>query len=158
MIILGIDPGTTRIGYGVVESDKNRMVPVEYGLISNPGKVRSIDLVNTHKQLSKIIDKHHPEIVAIEKLFFTNNVTTAMSVSEFRGVLLFTCAQKGVPVVELTPTEIKSGISGYGKADKNQVQRMVKMILGIKEDIKPDDVADALAIAICGASNIIPVK
>lgn len=158
MIIIGIDPGTTRIGYGVVKSEGNKITPVDYGLISNPGKIRESDLMSTYDQLSTIIDKYKPDKISIERLFFKQNIKTALSVSEFRGVILLVCAKKGVPVVELTPSEVKSGVSGYGKADKNQVHRMVKMILGIKEDIKPDDVADALAIAICGASNILSDK
>lgn len=158
MNILGIDPGTTRIGYGVVKSEKNKITPVEYGLIDNPGKDRVFSLLNTHNSILALIDKYSPSQVSIEKLFFTNNKTTAMAVSEFRGVILLACAQRNTPVVELTPLQIKSGVTGYGKADKAQVQRMVKMILGIKEEIKPDDVADALAIAICGASNILSFK
>lgn len=158
MTILGIDPGTTQIGYGVVSYQDNSFKAIEYGLIKNPGRVRSDDLISTYDQIVGLIDKYQPERIAIEKLFFATNQKTAMSVSEMRGVILLACARKGMPIIELTPLQVKSYISNYGKADKNQVQRIVRMILGIKEEIRPDDVTDALAIAICGTSNILSHK
>ena len=155
MIILGIDPGTTRIGFGVVESDKNRLTVVDYGIISAPGKNKTADYKLISEKLSEIISAHKPERAGVEKLFFSNNQKTAMSVAEARGVIMLTLANHGLKIREVTPQEVKQGISGYGKADKNQVQRMVRLILGIKTGIRPDDAADALAIAICCTNNNI---
>lgn len=155
MIILGIDPGTTRIGFGVIESNKNRLTVIDYGIISTPGKDKSLDYKLISEGLSKLISAYKPERAGIEKLFFSNNQKTAMSVAEARGVVVLTFANHGVPVLEFTPQQVKQAISSYGKADKNQVQRMVRLVLSIKEEIKPDDAADALAIAICAANNSI---
>ncbi|MBX4189817.1 crossover junction endodeoxyribonuclease RuvC [Candidatus Parcubacteria bacterium] len=156
MIALGIDPGTTRIGYGVVEYSGNRLTPIAYGIIENLGRDKLSDFKDTEKNLTAIIEKYKPDCAGIEKLFFTKNQKTAMSVSEMRGVLLLTLSRHGLPIKELTPLQVKQSISGYGKAEKHQVQRMVKLLLNIKEEIKPDDAADALAIAICCAHNILP--
>ena len=155
MISLGIDPGTTRIGYGIIHHDRNRMVCVAYGIISNPGRDKFADYVDTEKQLAALIKKYKPDVAGIEKLFFFKNQKTVMAVSEMRGVLMLTLAKHHVPVQEFTPPQVKQNISAYGKADKAQVQRMVKMLLGIKEEIKPDDAADALALAICCAGTTI---
>ena len=155
MISLGIDPGTTRIGYGIVRHEKNKMTCVAYGIISNTGKDKLFDFKETEKNLTTLIKKHKPDVAGIEKLFFFNNQKTVMAVSEMRGVIMLTLAKHGLPVHEFTPLQVKQNISAYGRADKNQVQRMVKMLLNIKEPIKPDDAADALAIAICSASTIL---
>jgi crossover junction endodeoxyribonuclease RuvC len=156
MISLGIDPGTTRIGYGVIKNERNRMTCIAYGIISNPGKDKFADYVDTEKQLTALIEQYQPDVAGIEKLFFFKNQKTVMAVSEMRGVLMLTLAKHRIPVQEFTPPQVKQNISAYGKADKDQVQRMVKMLLGIKEAISPDDAADALALAICCASNILP--
>lgn len=153
MISLGIDPGTTRIGYGVIQSDRNKMVCIAYGIISNTGKDKFFDFKETEKQLSVIIKKYKPDVAGIEKLFFFKNQKTIMAVSEMRGVIMLTLAKHNLPIHEFTPLQIKQNISAYGRADKDQVQRMVRMLLNIKEPIKPDDAADALAIAICSAHN-----
>ncbi|MEX2090951.1 MAG: crossover junction endodeoxyribonuclease RuvC [Candidatus Paceibacterota bacterium] len=155
MIILGIDPGTTRIGFGVIESDKNKLTVIDYGIISTSGKNKSLDYVSISEKLSKIISTHKPNRAGVEKLFFSNNQKTAMAVAEARGIILLTLANHGLEIRELTPQEVKQGVSSYGKADKNQIQRMVRLILNIKEEIRPDDAADALAIAICCANNNI---
>lgn len=155
MTIIGIDPGTTRIGFGVIESTKNRLAVLDYGVISTPGKDKSLDYKLISEGLSKLISTHKPERAGVEKLFFSNNQKTAMSVAEARGVIILTLANHGIPIIEPAPQEVKQAVSSYGKADKNQVQRMVRLILNIKEDIKPDDAADALAIAICAANNNI---
>ncbi|HZZ99679.1 MAG TPA: crossover junction endodeoxyribonuclease RuvC [Candidatus Paceibacterota bacterium] len=152
MIILGIDPGTTRIGYGVVESEGNRMQCLAYGIIGQAGLDKLENLKQTEKQLLELIKKYKPERAGLEKLFFTNNRTTAMAVSEMRGVLLLTLTKHDIPIHEFTPLQVKQYISAYGKADKTQVQRMVRMLLNIQNPIKPDDAADALAIAICCSS------
>jgi crossover junction endodeoxyribonuclease RuvC len=149
MIILGIDPGTTRIGYGVISSEKNKITCLEYGIIENQGQDKFLYFSNTVAELKKIIKKHNPEAAGIERLFFTKNQKTAMAVSEMRGILLFTLYGAGLPIIEFTPLQVKSFISGYGSADKKQVQKMVKLLLNLKDDIRPDDAADALAIAIC---------
>ncbi|HWA64516.1 MAG TPA: crossover junction endodeoxyribonuclease RuvC [Candidatus Paceibacterota bacterium] len=157
MIALGIDPGTTRIGYGLVEHHGSRLIALEYGIIENPGQDKFQDFIETEKGLSKIIEKFQPDTAGIERLFFTKNQKTAMAVSEMRGVLLLTLAKHRLPVQEFTPLQVKQSISAYGKADKRQVQKMVEMLLGITTPISPDDAADALAIAICCTHTILPV-
>jgi len=152
MIILGIDPGSTIIGFGVIKQEGQGFTCLEYGVIRNPGKDKLADLQNTAAELSKIIARHAPEAAAIEKLFFTNNQKTATAVSEMRGVLLYTLAQHDLPIHEFTPLQVKQMVSRYGGADKKQMQKIVRLILKIREEIKPDDAADALAIALCGAS------
>jgi crossover junction endodeoxyribonuclease RuvC len=152
MIILGIDPGTTIIGFGVIKKEGQGFACLEYGVIRNPGKDRAADFTNTVSILSSIIKKHHPTAAAIEKLFFANNQKTAMAVSEMRGVLLLTLANHRLPVHEFTPLQVKQMVSRYGGADKKQMQKIVRLILRIPEEIKPDDAADALAIALCGAA------
>jgi len=155
MIILGIDPGTTQIGFGVIKNEGNRFETLDYGIIKNIGKDKLFDYKKTAKELSKLITKHKPEVAVVEKLFFFKNQKTVMSVGEMRGVIMLTLANHNLTVLEFTPMQVKQTLSGYGGADKNQVQRMVRLILGIKEEIKPDDAADALAIAICGVNNRI---
>ncbi len=155
MIIIGIDPGTTQIGFGIIKNEGNRFESLGYGIIKNSGKDKLSDYESTSKELSKLITKFKPEISVVEKLFFFKNQKTIMSVGEMRGVIMLTLANHGLPVLEFTPIQVKQAISGYGGADKSQVQRMVRLILGIKKEIKPDDAADALAIAICGVNNKI---
>ena len=149
MIILGIDPGTTRIGYGVINKSRNGLSCIEYGVISKPSPVLVM------AELSKIIKKHRPEFSAVEKLFFFKNQKTIMSVSEMRGVILAALAINNIPTKEFTPLQVKQAVSSYGRAGKDQVQKMVRLILKIEKEIKPDDAADGLAIAICCANTII---
>lgn len=155
MIIIGIDPGTTQIGFGVIRNEGNRFEALAYGIIKNSGKDKLADYKNTSKTISKLIKKHSPDFASVEKLFFFKNQKTVMSVGEMRGVIILTLANHNLPILEFTPIQVKKAISGYGRADKKQVQRMVRLVLGIKEEIKPDDATDALAIAICGVSNKI---
>ena len=148
-IILGIDPGTTRIGYGVIEKDGPNLRHLGYGCL----RVNSVSrLLSTKEELFKLIKKYKPDKAVVEKLFFAKNVKTAISVSEARGVIMLCLQEKGIPTQELTPLEVKQGISGYGQAEKDQVQKMVKLILKLEDIPKPDDAADALAIAICGST------
>ena len=149
MIILGIDPGTTRIGYGLIKKERNVLTPVYYGLISQP----SPSLVMS--ELNEIIKKYKPGLAAVEKLFFFKNQKTIIAVSEMRGVIMASLAMNNVPTEEFTPLQVKQAVSGYGRAGKVQVEQMVRLILNIKEVIKPDDIADGLAIAICCANNIV---
>ena len=155
MISLGIDPGTTRIGYGVIQSDRNKMFCIAYGILATSNKDKLVNFKEAEKQLSVIIKKYKPEVAGIEKLFFFKNQKTIMAVSEMRGVIMLTLAKHNLPIHEFPPLQVKQNISAYGRADKNQVQRMVQMLLGTKEPIKPDDAVDALAIAICSAHNIL---
>lgn len=155
MTILGIDPGTTRIGYGIISSEHNRLSCLEYGILKNTGLDKLYNFQETEKSLSRLIKKYRPEVAGIEKLFFFKNQKTVMAVSEMRGVLLLTLAKHNIPIREFTPPQVKQNISAYGRAQKDQVQRMVKMLLNLKDPIKPDDAADALAIAICAANNKI---
>src|SRR3989344_3077323 len=151
MKILGIDPGTTRIGFGLINNQGNCFEVIDYGILKNLSSDKMSNYKRVFGEISKLIKKHNPDIAVVEKLFFFKNQKTFMSVAEMRGVIMLTFAEHNIPTVEFTPIQIKQAISGHGRADKAQVQRMVKLILGIKEEIKPDDAADALAIAICGA-------
>jgi crossover junction endodeoxyribonuclease RuvC len=151
MLVLGIDPGTATTGYGLVrETPEGGLDVVDFGVILTP-KDASPDerLLMLYNQLTKIILLHQPESGAVEKLFFSRNVTTAIAVGQARGVTLLAMAQHKMTVAEYTPLEVKQAISGYGRADKHQVQVMVQAILSLKEMPQPDDAADALAIAIC---------
>ena len=158
MRIIGIDPGSTLVGYGIVEYKNSKFVCINYGTITNTGKDKSYNYLSTDKKLSDIIKQYKPDAAAIERLFFFSNQKTALPVSEMRGVLFLSLARAGLPIFEYTPLEIKQGVTGYGRADKIQIEKMVRIILGIKERIKPDDASDALAIAICGANNYTPLK
>ncbi len=155
MISLGIDPGTTRIGFGIIQSEKNRLSCIAYGILSTSGKDKLINFQEAEKQLSALIKKYQPDVAGIEKLFFFKNQKTIMAVSEMRGVIMLTLAKHNLPIHEFTPLQVKQNISAYGRAGKDQVQRMVRMLLNVKEPIKPDDAADALAIAICSAHTTI---
>lgn len=148
--ILGIDPGTGILGFGVIDVDqRGRAKLVDGGVIRTPVKQPdSQRLLTIYEELSEIITAHEPQIIAVEKLFFSQNVTTAMSVSQARGVVLLCGEQNGLSLFEYTPLQIKQAVTGYGKADKKQVQEMVKIILRLQEIPKPDDCADALAVAI----------
>lgn len=149
MRTLGIDPGTATTGFGVVDEIGNKLYLVEYGCIKTSPKTEMSDRLNEiSKQLAEIIERFKPEAVAVEQIFFTNNAKTAIAVGQARGVILFTAARAGVKVSEYTPLQVKQALTGYGKADKKQIQYMVKTILKCPEIPKPDDAADAVAIAI----------
>ncbi len=151
MRILGIDPGTGILGFGVIDvqaSGKAKLV--DGGVIRTPVKQADSDrLLTIFDELTEIINEHKPEVMSVEKLFFAQNVTTAMSVAQARGVVLLCGKQAGLELFEYTPLQIKQAITGYGKADKKQVQEMVRVVLNLQEVPKPDDAADALAAAIC---------
>jgi crossover junction endodeoxyribonuclease RuvC len=151
MIILGIDPGLERIGYGVVRRAGSKLSPVDYGLIETP-RIALPDRVRIiHDEIVRIIDLHRPDAIATERLLFTVNKTTAMDVAKSLGVILLASSEQGVPWAEYSPPEVKQSVVGNGNADKKQVQFMVQRILGLEKSPKPDDVADALAIAITHA-------
>jgi len=152
MTILGIDPGTAITGWGVVEIQNAKIKMQNYGCIITSSKLQhSARLAKIFRELESIIKKERPDVLAIEKLFFIKNLKTAMSVGEARGVCMLVAEQKRLPIFEYTPLEVKQALTGYGKAEKKQIQMMVKNILRLKEVPKPDDAADALAIAITHA-------
>lgn len=154
MIILGIDPGTAALGYGIVDSTRGRVREVDHGVLETSPDVSLPErLLAIHALVDELIALHQPTVVAVERLFFSRNVQTAFGVGQARGVVLLAAAQHGVPVREATPNEVKSAIAGYGAADKEQVQRMVQMVLGMAERPTPDDAADALAIAVWAANT-----
>ena len=148
MIVLGIDPGTAALGYGIVERTGSRLREVDHGcLVTSPDLSLPERLLAIHSLVDELLSLHQPNLLGIERLFFSRNVQTAFAVGQARGVVLLAAAQHGVPVREATPNEVKSAITGYGAADKEQVQRMVQLVLGMSELPRPDDAADALAIA-----------
>lgn len=150
MIILGIDPGYAIVGFGLVRPENGRFVPLEYGAILTnadqdfPGR---LEIIFNH--MTRLMEKWRPDALSIEKLYFNNNKTTAIGVAEARGVILLTASQHGVPVFEYTPLQVKTAVTGYGRAQKPQVMEMTRRLLCLKEVPHPDDTADALAIAIC---------
>lgn len=148
-IILGIDPGIADTGYGVIRvNDRNGVECITYGSIKTPAKTDLDERLETlNAELDKLIKKYKPDLCSVEELFFCKNVKTALVVGHARGVVLLTAKLNKLPIVEFTPLQVKQAISAYGKADKAQVQRMVKMIYNLREIPKPDDAADALAIA-----------
>ena len=149
---MGIDPGTARTGYGVIRKVKSRLKCLGYGIIqTEPGLPPEQRLKKIHLELSKLLNRYKPGVLATENLYFFKNLKTAIPVSEAKGVILLTAAKKRVKVWQLAPLEVKMGICGYGRADKTQIQRMIKEILNLKEIPEPDDAADALAIAVCYA-------
>lgn len=156
MRILGIDPGTGILGFGVIDVDnKGAMQLVDAGVIRTPVKEDdAVRLLTIFDELSDIIATSKPTVMSVEKLFFSRNVTTAMTVSQARGVVLLLGKQSGMQLHEYTPMQIKQAITGYGKADKKQIQEMVRVLLKLKEIPKPDDAADALAAAITCAMSL----
>lgn len=151
MLVVGIDPGTATTGYGFVrETDQGDLEVVDFGVIlTQASELPEIRLLQLHNRLKELILLHQPDSGAVEKLFFQRNVTTAIAVGQARGVVLLSLAESAIPVAEYTPLEVKQAVVGYGGADKNQVQQMVKALLQLSEIPRPDDAADALAIAIC---------
>ena len=155
MIILGIDPGLATLGYGVIEADANRRRVIQYGTLNTaagqpmPQRLRAI----LHG-MNQLLDIYQPDEVAFEELFFSKNITTGMAVSMARGVALAAVAERTENLYEYTPMQIKQAVTGYGGADKHQVQQMVKMLLNMKEIARPDDAADALAVALTHANSM----
>ncbi len=154
MIILGIDPGTAMLGYGLVERTGSRLRAIDYGVIKTPSSMELPDRLEAiYLALNDLIELHNPALVGVERLFFTKNVQTAFAVGQARGVVLLAAACHDLEVREATPNEVKVATAGHGQASKAQVQRMVQAVLGLAEIPEPDDAADALAIAICVANR-----
>ena len=153
MIILGIDPGYAIVGYGVVELVRTRYRVLDCGVITTPAKIPIENrLLSIHKEMTNLIERFNPDCMSIEELFFNSNHTTAIPCAEARGVILLAAKQKGLDIFEYTPLQVKQSVVGYGRAEKRQVIAMVTTILGLSKPPKPDDAADALAIAVCHAS------
>jgi crossover junction endodeoxyribonuclease RuvC len=151
VIILGIDPGTATTGYGLVTEDEaGEARLVRYGVITTaPGVPMPERLLAIHRELTAVIAMYAPDAVAVESLFFGRNVTTALTVGQARGVLLLAAAQAGLPTYEYKPAEVKQALAGYGAADKRQMQEMVRILLNLDDIPRPDDAADAVAVAVC---------
>ncbi len=150
MIILGIDPGYAIVGWGIIEAKYGKFRPIACGDIRTPAKTPlSHRLHMIHTELTRIIEKYQPESMAIEELFFNTNITTGIAVAEARGVILLCAEQHGLKIAEYTPLQVKQAVVGYGLAEKRQVIAMVTSILRLQEAPKPDDTADALAVALC---------
>lgn len=149
-LVLGIDPGTATTGFGLVrERDDGSLEMVEFGIISTPKEEAAHHrLVRLYDEMKRIIKRYKPDSVGVEKLFFQRNISTAIAVGQARGVVMLAIAQAGLDVAEYTPNEVKQAVAGYGSADKKQVQEMVRVLLSMPSIPKPDDAADALAIAI----------
>ena len=148
MKVLGIDPGTAALGYGIVERTGGRLREVDHGCLTTSADLSLPErLLAIYTLVDELLALHEPDLMGVERLFFSRNVQTALGVGQARGVVLLAAAQHGTPVREATPSEVKSAIAGYGAADKEQVQRMVQLVLGMSELPRPDDAADALAIA-----------
>lgn len=154
MLILGIDPGTAITGYGLIAPRGQGLVAVAYGTVTTPARLGMAErLLLVHEGLNELIAQHQPTEMAIEQLFFNRNVTTALVVGQARGVAILAAAKAGLPVYEYTPLQVKQSVVGYGRGRKEQVQEMVRLLLGLSDIPKPDDAADALAIAICHAHS-----
>ncbi|MFH1099101.1 MAG: crossover junction endodeoxyribonuclease RuvC [Candidatus Uhrbacteria bacterium] len=151
MIVLGLDPGIARLGYGVIASERGSDRCVAFGVIETPKGEIGLRLIALRNALRDLFALHQPDRICVERLYFSKNIKTAIVVGEARGVILLACAEAGVPVVEVQPQDVKQAVTGYGAADKKQVQLMVQALLKLPELPTPDDAADALAVALCGA-------
>ena len=153
MIILGIDPGLATLGYGVIEKDeRGKIAPITYGVVTTPKELplpKRLELIQSG--VDEVLQKYHPDEIAFEELFFTENITTGIAVAQARGVALLTCAKRCEHIFEYTPMQVKQALTGYGRADKKQMQQVVASILKLDKIPRPDDAADALAIALCQA-------
>lgn len=150
MRALGFDPGTATTGYGVADGSASRLRHVAHGVIETPaGEHFALRLRHIHEEASRLIHEYRPDVVVIERIYFKQNVTTGIAVAQARGVLALAAVQAGLPVTEFSPTETKTAIVGYGRAEKRQVQQMIRILLNLDEPPRPDDAADALALAIC---------
>ena len=149
MVVLGIDPGLATLGWGVLKSDRGRFETFDYGVVLTPKEESlPVRLAMLEEGVNELIDKYHPDEIALEELFFNNNITTGINVAQARGVILLTCVKKCGRLYEYTPLQIKQALTGYGRADKKQMQIMVKTLLRLDNIPKPDDAADALAVAL----------
>ncbi len=153
-IIVGFDPGLADTGFGVIEVKGDKLTCLDYGSLRTPAKVDLTKrLCLLHHKVGEILNEYKPDLVGIEQLFFCRNVTTAFGVGQARGVVMLAIGQHSIPYLEFTPLQVKQAVVGYGQGSKQQVQRMVKLILNLKIIPKPDDAADALAIALCAAQS-----
>ena len=152
MIILGIDPGVATVGFGIVKVNNGEIKPRRYGVISTPAKTRfALRLMQINRDVSELIETFKPGAIAVEELFFNTNQKTALTVAQGRAAVILAGEQHGIPMYEYTPLQVKKAVTGYGRAEKKQVMEMVKNLLSLETIPKPDDAADALAIAICHA-------
>jgi len=150
MIVIGIDPGLATVGFGVIRNEKDIITPVSYGCIRTSAEKQAAErLLEIYSEISTLFEKYSPEVIAVERLFFNKNVTNAMGVSEARGVIFLAAQQKNIPVFEYTPLQVKQAITGSGRADKKQMQEMIRRLLNLDEIPRPDDAADGLSIALC---------
>ena len=156
MIILGIDPGLATLGYGVIEKDeRGNFRAIDCGVVLTPKEEGlPVRLAILEEGIRKILDKYHPDEVAMEELFFSKNITTGIAVAHARGVIMLACQKAGLPCYEFKPPQVKQAVVGYGNAEKKQVMLMTKMLLNLKEIPRPDDAADGLALAICCAHSL----
>lgn len=159
LVVLGIDPGYAIVGYGIVQYQANHFTPIAYGAVTTKAGIEfSCRLDTIYNDISCIMKRYKPEALSIEKLFFNTNTTTAIDVAQARGVILLAARQNNIPVFEYTPLQVKQSVTGYGKAEKKQVMELTRRLLGLEKTPKPDDTADALAMAIChchSASSLI---
>lgn len=154
MRILGIDPGYAICGFGVIEQVNHKLKPLDFGVISTAARVPFEQrLMAIYDGVTALLRRYEPEVMAIEELFFSRNTTTAMGTAQARGVIILAAAKMNLPVFEYKPSQVKNAVTGYGRADKKQVQQMVTTLLGLKEIPQPDDAADALAVAIAQANQ-----
>ena len=152
MIILGIDPGYAIVGFGIIKYENNRFTVLDFGAITTPAGMEFTErLKSIYEDLAYLFDKYHPDALSIEKLFFNTNKKTAVDVAQARGVILLAAKMNGAECFEYTPLQVKQSVVGYGRAEKKQVQEMTRQLLGLSAVPKPDDTADALAMAICHA-------
>ena len=150
MVVLGIDPGYAIVGYGIVEYKNNKFFPIKFGAVTTKAGVRfSSRLEKIYNDILQIMETYKPEAISIEKLFFNTNTTTAIDVAQARGVILLAAEKMRIPVFEYTPLQVKQSVTGYGKAEKAQVMELTRRLLNLEKCPKPDDTADALAMAIC---------
>ena len=150
MVILGIDPGVATIGFGLIRAERGKNTLLQYGVITTPpGIPLSERLLQISRDMEQLLETFKPDEMAVEELFFTKNITTGLAVAHGRGVILLAAEKAGIPVFEYTPMQVKQGVVGYGKAEKKQVMLMTQRLLNMKDIPRPDDAADALAIAIC---------
>lgn len=153
MRIIGIDPGTALLGYGVIDAEDDPVL-VDFGAVETQAGISMPDrLLALYDALRRLIADYRPAVMAVEQLFFARNVTTAITVGQARGIALLSAAQAGLDVIEYTPSQVKHAIAGYGKADKQQMQEMVRILLNLEHKPHPDDAADALAVALCHAQH-----
>lgn len=154
MLVLGIDPGYAIVGFGLVETERGKQRLVKYGVITTPAGIPiQSRLMDIERDMNELLDTFRPDCLAIEELFFNTNVTTAINVAQARGVILLSAAKHGVPIYEYTPLQVKQAVVGYGRAEKKQVMDMTMRLLCIEQRPKPDDAADAIAIALCHARS-----